>query len=107
MNGPFAVDWAFAPGMPMAAGICRAAPFTKMVRWAWMWKRVCSPAWQLIPSTAWPVAEVAVPASAAPAGTGTPFSGPGEPGDGAALRVPSVLSAARWSEGAEDPAGLG
>ena len=90
----------------MAAGTWRAEPFTKMVRWAWMWKRVCSAVWQLIPSTGWPVAAVPVPASAGPTGTGTP-SGPSGPGAGAGLRVPSVLSGARLSLGAVTPAGLG
>ena len=77
------MDWATAPGMPMAAGICRAEPFTKTVRWAWMWNRVCSLDWQLIPSMGWPVTAVPVPAdtglaSAAADGTGT-CSGPGGP----------------------------
>src|SRR5580704_1298454 len=68
-----------------------------------MWKTVCSPAWQLIPSTGWPVAAVPVPASrvpasAGPAGTGTP-SGPSGPGAGAGLRVPSVLNGASESLG--------
>ena len=66
----------------MAAGIWRAEPFTKTVRCAWMWNSVCSLVWQLIPSTGWPVATVAVLASAGPAGTGTP-SGPAGPAAGA------------------------
>ena len=57
--------------MPIAAGTCRATPFTKIVRCAWMWKSVCSPALQLIPSTGRPLAVAVVPASAVPAGTGT------------------------------------
>src|SRR6516162_11611485 len=96
MNGPCGLCVACAPGMPMPAGTCRAAPFTKMVRCAWMWNTVCSLVWQLIPSTGWPVAPVAVLASAGPAGTGTP-SGPVGPAAGAGWRVPSVLNGARGS----------
>src|SRR5260370_23909504 len=111
MNGPFGVDWACARGMPRAAGIWRAARCTKMVGWPGMWKTVGSPAWQLIPSTAWPVAEAAVPASPVPASTGPAGTGtasaPSGPGDGADLSVPSVPSAARWSEGVEGPPGFG
>src|SRR6516225_7359211 len=103
MNGPFGVLVACAPGMPMPAGTCRGDPFTKIVRWAWMWNSVCSLAWQLIPLTGWPVAAVAVLASAGPAGTGTP-SDPGAPGDGAGAREPSVLSGARVGAA---PAALG
>ena len=98
MNGPEAVFWAWAPGMPMAAGTWRAAPFTNTVRWAWMWKTSCSLVSQLIPSTGLPVATVAAPASAGPAGTGTP-SGPLGPGAGAGFSVPSVLSEASLSCG--------
>jgi hypothetical protein len=61
-----------------------------------MWNSVCSLAWQLIPSTGWPAATVAVLASGAAAGIGTP-SGPAGPGAGAGLRSPSVLSAASGS----------
>ena len=60
MNGPRALLWAWAPGIPIPAGTWRGVPFTKMVRWAWMWKMVCSLVWQLIPSTSLPVAAVAV-----------------------------------------------
>ena len=42
-----------------------------------MWNSVCSLAWQLIPSTGWPVATVAVLASGAAAGIGTPSARPG------------------------------
>src|SRR5215472_7137884 len=80
--------------MPMAAGICRAEPFTKTVRWAWMWNTVCSLVWQLIPSVGWPVTAVAVLASAAADGTGT-CSGPSGPAAGAGPRAPSELSGAR------------
>src|SRR5690348_2923116 len=103
MYGPFGVCWACAPGMPIAAGICHALPLTKMARWAWMWNRVCSPVWQLIWSTGCPVAAVAVPASGAAAGTGTP-SGPVTPGAGAGWRAPSVLSGARLSPDVAPPA---
>src|SRR5271169_1025864 len=96
MNGPCGVFVACAPGMPMPAGICRAEPLTKTGRCAWMWNTVCSLVWQLIPSTGWPVATVAVLASGAPAGIGTP-SGPAGPGAGAGLRDPSVLSGASGS----------
>jgi hypothetical protein len=82
--------------MPMPAGTCRAEPFTKMVRCAWMWNSVCSLIWQLIPSTGWPAAAVAVLASGAAAGTGTP-SGPAGPAAGAGWREPSVLSGASGS----------
>src|SRR5580704_1343024 len=102
MNGPWAVCVAWAPGMPMAAGICRAEPFTNTVRCAWMWNTVCSAVWQLIPSTAWPVAAVLVPASAAPDGTGMP-SGPAGPAAGAGWRFPRVLSAASGSPFPELP----
>src|SRR5580704_2474654 len=88
MNGPFGVSCACAPGTPIAAGTCRALPLTKMARWACMWNRVCSPGC--------PVAAVAVPASGATAGTGTP-SDPVAPGAGAGWRAPSVLSDARLS----------
>ncbi len=82
--------------MPIAAGTCRATPFTKIVRCAWMWKSVCSLVSQLIPSTGCPVAAAAVPASAgALPGTGTP-SGPVWPGTGAGCSVPSVLSDASF-----------
>jgi len=93
MNGPAGVCWVTAPGMPIAAGTCRATPFTKIVRCAWMWNSVCSLVWQLIPSTVCPVAFDAVPASGAAPGIGTP-SGPIGPPAGAARSVPSVLSAA-------------
>src|SRR5580692_9064836 len=93
MNGPCGVFVALAPGMPIAAGICRAEPFTNTVRCAWMWNTVCSAVWQLIPSTAWPVTAVAVPASGAADGIGTP-SAPAAPAAGAGWRFPSVLSAA-------------
>src|SRR5580693_6959083 len=102
MNGPCGVFVACAPGMPMAAGICRAEPFTNTVRCAWMWNTVCSAVWQLIPSTAWPVATVAVPASGPAVGIGTP-SGPAAPGAGAGWRFPSVLSAASGSPFPELP----
>src|ERR1700749_1234830 len=82
MYGPFGVCWVCAPGMPIAAGISHALALTKMARGAWTWNRVCSPVWQLIWSTGCPVAAVAVPASGAAAGTGTP-SGPVTPGAGA------------------------
>src|SRR6266498_82897 len=98
-HGPF---WAWA-GIPMSAGTWRADPFTKMVRWAWMWKMLCSLAWQLIPSTSWPVASVAMLASGAALGTGTP-SGPDGPAGGAGVSLPSVLSAASLSFGVP-PAG--
>ena len=71
MNGPLAVFCACAPGMPIAAGICRGVPFTNTVRWAWMWNSVCSLVWQLIPLTGCPVAAVPRPASGAALGTGT------------------------------------
>ena len=58
-----------------------------------MWNSVCSSVWQLMPSTGWPDATVAVLASGAAAGTGTP-SGPSGPGAGAGWRDPSVLSGA-------------
>src|SRR5215472_12672674 len=93
MNGPAAVFCAPGFGMPIAAGTWRGAPFTKIVRCAWMWKSVCSLLLQLIPSTFWPVAAVAMPASADAFGTGT-CSGPSAPGAGGACSVPSVLSAA-------------
>src|SRR6266542_532439 len=80
------------------AYLVRAEPFTKMVRWAWMWKMLCSLAWQLIPSTSWPVASVAMLASGAALGTGTP-SGPDGPAGGAGVSLPSVLSAASSSFG--------
>src|SRR5579859_1870623 len=96
MNGPWAVCVAWAPGMPMAAGICRAEPFTNTVRCAWMWNTVCSAVWQLIPSTVWPVAAVVMPARAAPDGIGMP-SGPAGPAAGAGWRLPSVLSEASGS----------
>src|ERR1019366_3131359 len=78
MKVPVGVVWPCAPGMPMPAGTWRAEPFTRMVRWAWMWKMVCSEVWQLIPSTVPPVTPVAVLASGAAAGIGTP-SGPAGP----------------------------
>src|SRR5258708_19931407 len=59
---------------------------------------VCSLVWQLMPSTLWPEALVAVSASGAARGTGTP-SGPAGPGDGADLSVPSVLRLASFSPG--------
>jgi len=71
----------------MAAGTWRAVPFTKMVRWAWMWNSVCSLVWQPIPSTFWPVTEVAGLASVAADGTGT-CSGPRPPAAGACWRAP-------------------
>ena len=98
MNGPLGVFCATAPGMPIAAGTCRATPFTKIVRCAWMWKSVCSPALQLIPSTGCPLTADPVPASAVPLGTGTP-SGPVWPAAGAACSVPSVLSDASFCAG--------
>src|SRR6185437_5736478 len=103
MYGPYAVCCACAPGTPIAADTCRALPFTKMARWAWMWNRVCSPAWQLICSTGCPFAAVASPASGATAGTATP-SGPVAPGAGAGWRAPSVLSGARRSPDGTPPA---
>jgi hypothetical protein len=36
MNGPDAVFCTTPPGIPIAAGTCRATPFTKIVRCAWM-----------------------------------------------------------------------
>ena len=42
MKAPPAIVWDCAPGMPMPAGICRGAPLMKMVRWEWIWKRLCS-----------------------------------------------------------------
>ena len=80
----------------MAAGTWRAVPFTKTVRWAWMWNRVCSLVWQPIPSTFWPVTEAAGLASVAADGTGT-CSGPRPPAAGAALSAPSELIGARFS----------
>src|ERR1700728_3228168 len=106
MNGPDGVFSAWAPGMPMAAGTWRAAPFTNTVRWAWMWKATCSPRSQLIPSTVFPVATVARPASAGADGTGTP-SAPLAPGAGSGFSVPSVLSEASLSFGGADPGGAG
>src|SRR6266487_5459832 len=38
MNGPWAVFWPWAPGMPRPAGTWRGEPFTKMVRCAWIWE---------------------------------------------------------------------
>src|SRR5579862_5428423 len=102
MNGPCAVCWACAPGMPMAAGIWRATPFTKTVRCAWMWNSVCSLAWQPMPSTVWPVADPVALASGWAAGIGTP-SGPVAPAAGAGLSVPSVLSADSLSDGPDEP----
>src|SRR5450755_463007 len=98
MNGPVGVFSAWAPGIPMAAGICRAAPFTNTVRCTWMWYTVCSAVSQLIPSTVFPVAELAELASAGAAGTGT-ASGPLGPGEGSGFSVPSVLSEASLSFG--------
>src|SRR6266581_2854092 len=83
----------------MAAGTWRGDPLTKMLSRAWMWKMVCSLDWQRISSTLLPVAAVAVLASGAAAGTGTPLSGPAGPAEGAGLRVPSVLSGASLSCG--------
>src|SRR5260370_13967892 len=60
---------------------------------------VCSLDWQLMPSTVWPEALAAAVASGAALGTGMPFSGPGDPGDGAALSGPSVLRLASFSAG--------
>src|SRR5258708_16841249 len=57
---------------------------------------VCSLVWQLMPSTLWPEALVAVSASGAARGTGTP-SGPAGPGDGAHLSVPPGLRLAGLS----------
>ena len=102
MNWPCGVEVAWAPGMPTAAGTWRAEPFTKMVKCAWMWKSVCSPAEQPIPSTVCPVVAVAVPTSAAPTGTGTP-SGPSAPAAGAGWSVPRVLSGASGSAAAGEP----
>src|SRR5215470_13745172 len=98
MNGPLRVFCVWAPGIPIAAGTWRGAPFTKRVRCAWMWKRVCSLVWQLMPSTGWPLALVAAPASGAALGTGT-LSEPAGPGEGAALSVPSELRLASFSPG--------
>src|SRR5690242_10807183 len=53
-----------------------------------MWNTVCSPAWQLIPSMVCPVVAADGPASAGTDGIGT-FSGPSDPGGGAAVSVPS------------------
>ena len=92
-------------GIPIPAGTWRGEPLTKMVRWAWMWKMVCSLRSHLMPSTSWPDA-VAVLASGAAFGIGTP-SGPSVPGAGARLRVPRVLSAASLSSGVPPPAALG
>ena len=63
-----------------------------------MWNMVCSLLLQLIPSTFWPVALVAVPVSGGALGMATP-SGPVGPEGVAGLSVPSVLSAASFSEG--------
>jgi hypothetical protein len=68
-----------------------------------MWNTVCSLVSQLMPSTFWPVALVAVPASGGALGTGTP-SGPAGPGAGAGLSVPSVLSEASFNPGVPPPA---
>src|SRR5215472_2219295 len=104
MNDPAGVCVATAPGMPIPAGTWRGAPFTKIVRCAWMWYTSCSLVLQAIPSTACPVAIAAVPASGAPAGTGTP-SAPFAPGAGAGRREPRVLSAASLTDDPpEDPA---
>jgi hypothetical protein len=79
MNGPCAVPSACA-GMPIAAGTCRAMPFTKMAKWAWMWNSVCSPAWQTIWSTGSPVAASAagllcpLPGNLLPAGLLVPVA---------------------------------
>src|SRR6516165_7286038 len=91
MNVPCGVFWACAPGIPMPAGIWRGEPFTKTVRWAWMWNSTCSLVSQWMPSTGAPVALVAVLASGGALGTGTP-SVPFGPADGAGLSGPSVLS---------------
>ena len=102
MNGPAWVCCATPPGIPIDAGIWRAAPFTKIVRCAWMWKSVCSPALQLMPSTGDPVAAVAVLASAGALGTGT-ASGPSGPPAGAGCRAPRVLSGAYPAGVADEP----
>src|SRR4030081_642850 len=60
---------------------------------------VCSLVWHLMPSTVGPEALAAAVASGAAMGTGMPFSGPGDPGDGAALSGPSVLRLASFSPG--------
>src|SRR6266567_1029908 len=65
---------------------------------AWMWNRVCSLELQPIPSTFCPVALEAVPVSGGAPGMGTP-PGPVGPEGVAGLSVPSVLSAASFSEG--------
>ncbi len=83
----------------MPAGTWRGEPLTKTVRCAWMWNRTCSLVWQRMPSTGWPVALAAVPASGGALGMGTP-SGPVGPGAGAGLSVPSVLSAVSFGDDA-------
>ena len=67
-----------------------------------MWKSVCSPALQLMPSTGDPVAAVAVLASGGALGTGT-ASGPSGPAGGAgcssrgcsAARIPLAWGTSR------------
>src|ERR1700761_3275145 len=98
MNGPAWVCCATPPGIPIDAGIWRAAPFTRSVTCAWRWKSVCSPALQLMPSTGDPVAAVAVLASAGALGIGT-ASGPSGPAAGAGCSAPRVLNGA-------DPGGV-
>src|SRR5215468_9279610 len=100
MKVPCGVFWACAPGIPMPAGTWRGEPFTKTVRCAWMWNSTCSLVSQRMPSTGWPVALLAVLASAGPFGMGTP-SGPFGPGGGAGLSGPSVLSEVSLGDDAE------
>src|SRR3954471_13923806 len=56
-----------------------------------MWKRTCSPAWQVIPSICSPVVSERMRPSAGPAGIGTP-SGPSGPAGAAGWRCPTVES---------------
>ena len=104
MNGPVGVFWAWAPGMPMAAGICRAAPFTNTVRCAWMW------------NTSLLVGVAADPVDGLPGGLAGRAGQRGRrrdrhalgavgPGEGSGFSVPSVLSEASLSFGAP-PAAL-
>jgi hypothetical protein len=69
---PFGFLASCGPTMPIPAGTWLCFPFAKTVRAACQWKSRRKFDWQLMPSTSWPAAVVAVPARGAVLGTGTP-----------------------------------
>src|SRR5579862_3410554 len=101
-NGPSGVGEISGLAIPTPAGTRFGFPSKKIVRRAWMWKRVCSLCWHAMPSTEAPGNGPPAAARFAPPSSGT-VSGPADPSGGAETSLPSVDSGARWPEAALEP----